>query len=83
MELKSCPFCGGQASLWVSDREGNIRDEDYENDPWSGLGFQIRHEQINNQGCPIASHEHESVGILIYDSREEASDTWNNRNGQV
>ncbi len=79
LELKPCPFCGGKADLWVSDREGNLHDEEYENDPWSGLAFRIRHEEENNKDCPIASHEQESVGIWIYDSREEAARAWNKR----
>jgi hypothetical protein len=37
-ELK-CPFCGGKVRILVCDDEGNVHDDDYENDPWSGLSF--------------------------------------------
>lgn len=26
--MKRCPFCGGEASLYVCDAEGNIHDDD-------------------------------------------------------
>ena len=34
--LKPCPFCGGEAEIQIADDEGNIHDEDYINDPYSG-----------------------------------------------
>lgn len=37
IELKPCPFCGGQVKFLIMDDEFNIRDEEYEKDPWSGL----------------------------------------------
>ena len=80
--LKPCPFCGGEASLIVSDDEGNVRSEEYENDPWSGLSFKIKHDHYDNKDCPIASYgadEGESIGVYLYDSREEATAAWNKR----
>lgn len=79
--LKPCPFCGGSASVGISDDEGNPRDEKYENNPWSGLSFTILHGHDNNKECPIANHDEDgaTVGILLYESREEAVQAWNKR----
>lgn len=80
-KLNPCPFCGGEAYLNVSDDEGNMRDEEYEADPWSGLSYMIYHDYEDNKGCPIASYgsDDRGVGVLLYDSREEAAERWNKR----
>lgn len=80
-ELKAYPFCGGQAQLVVSDDEGNLRDEEYEKDPWSGLTFKIQHVHEENEGCPIATYEVDdaTMGIYLYESRNEAILAWNLR----
>lgn len=79
--LKPCPFCGGKASISVSDDEGNKRDEEYENDPWSGLSFKIKHGHESNKDCPIANFEEDggNVGVYLYDSRNEVIEAWNKR----
>lgn len=79
--LKPCPFCGGRAQLVISDDEGNLRDEKYEKDPWSGLSFQILHVHEENKGCPIAKYEIDgaSMGVYLYESRDEALQAWNLR----
>lgn len=80
-ELK-CPFCGGNVRIVVCDREGNFRSEDYENDPWSGLGYMLVHDENdvpNGEICPIATFEHEALGTTFYDSREEAFNAWSRK----
>lgn len=37
------------------------------------------HEEADGVQCPIATEPDEPLGRLIYDSREEAADTWNKR----
>ncbi len=78
-ELKKCPFCGGEIKLQIVDDEGNFQDEEYEKDPWSGLGYMYTHNYIDNPKCPIAKYAGEIIGIHIYDTREEAIEAWNRR----
>ena len=57
-------------------------DEEYEKDPWSGLGYMLYHDiqDCPDKQCPIAGHEYEGVlGTYIYDTREEATTLWNKR----
>ena len=77
-ELK-CSFCGGEVSVVVCDDEGNLHNDEYENDPWSGLGYVLYHDESQAKGyCPIAKHKGEGVlGMWIYYTREEAVQAWN------
>lgn len=79
--LKPCPFCGGEAYIQICDEEGNLRDEAYKKDAWSGLSYQISHNNEENKDCPIASHVEDGgiVGTFLYESEEELISTWNKR----
>ena len=82
-ELKPCPFCGGAIRIAVCDDEGNTHDADYENNAWSGLGYQLYHDIADvpeDEECPIARLVGEGVmGAWIYDTREEAVEACNRR----
>lgn len=52
-ELKPCPFCGGKAKLQITDEEGNFHNEEYEKNPWSGLGYVIMHNIDEDYDCPL------------------------------
>ena len=80
--LKPCPFCGSTIRIIACDDEGNTHNEDYENNPFSGLGYQLYHDITDDSEnkCPIAGHEYEgTMGVWIYDTREEAIEAWNRR----
>lgn len=79
MELEHCPFCGGEVRIIVCDDEGNHKNPEYEDDPWSGLGFLLYHSEEENPNCPIAHDAENQLGMIIYDSREEAAKAWNHR----
>lgn len=81
--LKPCPFCGKVPMICVCDNEGNIHDDDYVNNPWSGLCYAICHEYDENESndkiCPIATFEGEQIGTQLYDTIDELVERWNNR----
>lgn len=79
IKLKKCPFCGGVPRIIVCDDEGNHRPDEYENDPWSGLGFMLYHDEEENPNCSIAHEAESQCGRNIYDNREEATLAWNQR----
>lgn len=80
-KLLPCPFCGGQATIGVSDDEGNQRNEEYESNPWSGLSFTIQHTYEENNDCPIAAYDENGgvLGVHLYDTRDDAINSWNHR----
>ena len=81
-ELKPCPFCGGKVNLVLCDNEGNLHDYGYREHPYSGLAFMLCHTHEGSPDCPIASYECDGVifgGVHIYDTEEEAAETWNRR----
>ena len=88
VKLKACPFCGKPIIIKVCDDEGNIRSDEYEDDPWSGLHYVLVHDEdiagnFDGVVCPIATSVGNTLGMYIYDSRAEAIITGNMRNGKV
>ena len=76
-KLKPCPFCGGEARLVVCDSEGNVHDESYEADPYSGLSYAIVHGSDGCCGeCPVSTSD---LLPWLYETREEAAKAWNRR----
>lgn len=69
-----CPFCGEPVLICVCDDEGNLHELEYENDPYSGLGYVLVH--WTEVTCPIASFDGETLGREIYDTIEEAVNAW-------
>lgn len=78
-DLKPCPFCGEQIEVLKMDEEGNIQGEEYFTDPYSGISYGIKHYYTDKNDCPIATHEDEHVGILLYDNIDELIKIWNHR----
>lgn len=75
MEHVKCPFCGGVVRVVVCDDEGNYpKNDGYEKDPWSGLGYLLCHSTEDAIGeCPIAGYPGEDMlGVSIYDTSDEA-----------
>ena len=82
-KLKTCPFCGGSVKVVVVDDEGNIhREDNYAQNPWSGLFYGLIHDDQNSDdNCPIATffEDDTTMGRFLYDSKEEAAEAWNRR----
>jgi len=79
-KLKPCPFCGQEVQIERTDAEGNFHPDEYFDNPWSGLMYNIKHEYDDVEGdCPIATHKDEFVGALGYESVEELTEIWNTR----
>lgn len=79
-KLKPCPFCGGEARIQLTDDEGNLKNESYLEDPYSGIGYAIIHDEIGSKEyCPIATNLDEMQGRYIYSSKEAAINAWNRR----
>ena len=80
-DLLPCPFCGVVPKICICDDEGNIRDENYLNDSFSGLSFGIEHTlaQEGAEYCPIATYKGEGIGAILYDSVDELVRYWNRR----
>lgn len=78
---KPCPFCGGKVAVVICDDEGNLHDDDYLFNPYSGVGYRLRHTHELNPNCPVARYEEDggTVGVYIYDTTEEAIEVWNRR----
>lgn len=78
---KPCPFCGGKVAVVICDDEGNLHDDDYLFNPYSGVGYKLRHTHELNLECPIAEYEEDegTVGVYIYDTAEDAIEAWNKR----
>lgn len=80
LKNKKCPFCGGDVAIHICDDEGNLRSDEYESDPYSGLGFILYHDtNMAKNECPIAHDKGEHLGVYIYESREEAKRAWSKR----
>lgn len=80
-KLKPCPFCGGPVHIVVSDDEGNVHGDSYEDDPWSGLSYQLSHTVEDGPDCPIATEadEQATIGSFSYPLPEYAAEAWNKR----
>ena len=81
--LLPCPFCGVVPEIAICDDEGNIHDEEYAKNPYSGLHYEIIHhtEQPGAENCPIACHNDgfDGLGTQLYDSIDELLCAWNVR----
>lgn len=79
-----CPFCNGSVWAVVCDEEGNIHDDSYADDPWSGLSYAIVHREEDvpdSEFCPICSDE--LIGGKIYDNTDELSAAWSRNDTNV
>lgn len=73
-----CPFCSKPFELQLCDAEGNWRsDSSYLYEPWSGLGFQVTHNQ-GDEDCPIQTDEEsqETIGNFQWDFAQKAREAF-------
>ena len=72
-----------ETALYVCDEEGNIKNDDYVNDPWSGLYYSICHEMDYSKGndnvCHVATFKREILGTQLYERIDELVERWNRR----
>lgn len=85
-KLKSCPFCGGEAYIAITDDEGNFHEyhkEEYLKNPYSGLRYALMHDADKYEDCPIANdkEDEQALGKWLYDTEKEAIEAWNRREG--
>jgi len=81
-ELKACPFCGGSVKIVLCDDEGNLRNIEYLDDPYSGVSYGLQHDCKNaSDDCPIADYASDDsiMGRFLYDTEQEATEAWNRR----
>lgn len=67
----TCPFCGREVRIVVCDDEGNIHPDEYEDDPWSGLGYMLVHEEADGVQCPIATEPDNAATLKIKQSGKQ------------
>ncbi len=79
MEELFCPFCGCVVRIIVCDDEGNHKSDEYENDPWSGLGYMLYHPYSEAPDCPISHDDDTQLGCRIYDTRDDAVELFMHR----
>lgn len=71
-----CPFCGRNVEIQPTDSEGNLHDESYLDSIYSGVGYVLVHNEVEEVDCPIAHAEGEVLGRFIYDTIEDAIEMW-------
>jgi len=72
--IDPCPFCGAEISVRLFDEVSNTGDEDT-------AGKLVLVHGATTSLCPIEHYDGEYLGILTFDSPEEAAATWNIRCG--
>jgi len=70
--IDPCPFCGAEIIARPFNEVSDTGDED------TAGKFVLVHGATASL-CPIEHHDGEYLGMLIYDSPEEAAATWNKR----
>lgn len=69
-----CRYCGGKIRTVICDNEGNIHDEEYLKEPYSGVGYMLAHDRSDVPAgieCPICTQD-DAIGSRIYDTEDEA-----------
>lgn len=84
-QLLPCPFCGIKPQIVICDDEGNIQrdddEEEYLEDPWSGLSFALIHPMDKEHFCPVSTEKDDDIVLAnyLYDSLDELIEKWNKR----
>jgi hypothetical protein len=82
-ELEKCPWCKEKPQICVVDDFGVYKDREYEkNNPDCGNGYVLVHERRRDKICPIATYKEEQLGVITYNSPEQAAEAWNRREKQ-
>jgi len=71
-KLDPCPFCGAEICARLFDDVTGTGDEDTE-------GTYVLVHGVTESLCPIEHYDGEYLGMLTYNSPEEAAAIWNTR----
>lgn len=77
IKVKPCGICGEMPVFLLTDEEGNLRNESYLENPYSGILYCISHPTAEGNDCPLGTGERERLSMWGYDTLEEAKAAWN------